>query len=52
MRWLEQKRDQMRQRLKTEPDQVREGYQLRDVRIFPLGLLYLLPYNLVKDGGR
>jgi hypothetical protein len=48
LEWLRRKRDDLRDRQKTEPGRVREAYQLKEVRVFPLGLLYLLPESLVK----
>ncbi len=48
MEWLGHKLDDLKQRRKTEPDRVRRSYDLRSVRVFPLGLLYLLPRKLVR----
>lgn len=45
--WLERKLKQLRERRDTEPQKVRESYQLKSVRVFPLAVLYLLPRNLL-----
>lgn len=48
LKWLKQKQDDLRKRRKTEPERVRQGYELRDIRVFPMALLYLLPERTVK----
>jgi len=45
--WLERKLAQLRERRDTEPQKVRESYQLKSVRVFPLAVLYLLPRKLL-----
>jgi hypothetical protein len=45
--WLERKRDHLRERLAVEPERIQQRYTLRSVRLFPVGLLYLLPEGLV-----
>jgi len=45
--WLERKLKQLRERRDTEPQRVRESYQLKSVRVFPLAVLYLLPRKLL-----
>jgi ERCC4-related helicase len=52
MKWLQQKLTQLQERKKIEPDRIRQGYQLKTVRIFPLAVLYLLPENMLNEGGR
>lgn len=47
-RWLERKLVDLQERLKTEPQNAHERYRLRSVRVFPLGLLYLLPDRLIE----
>jgi exonuclease VII large subunit len=47
MRWLERKLEDLQTRKKEEPEIARQRYDLRSVRVFPLGLLYLLPESLV-----
>jgi hypothetical protein len=49
MRWLERKLADLQARRKDEPTAARRRYELRNVRVFPLGLLYLLPESLVND---
>lgn len=50
LRWLERELADLQERLKTEPQLTRDRYQLRSIRVFPLGLLYLLPESLVSNG--
>ncbi len=49
LEWLERKRKELRDRLKSEPQQVEDAFKLRSVRVFPLGLLYLLPASFMKE---
>jgi len=49
MEWLRRKLDDLRQRRDSEPERVRRTYQLRDVRVFPLAMLYLLPQRLLNE---
>lgn len=51
LKWLRQKLDQLQERRTTEPERLRQEYELRSVRIFPLGVLYLLPESLLREGG-
>ncbi|MBN1888254.1 MAG: DISARM system SNF2-like helicase DrmD, partial [Thermoflexales bacterium] len=46
--WLERKLDYLRERLDSEPERIKQRYTLRSVRVFPMGLLYMLPQKLVK----
>ncbi len=46
--WLERRRDQLRSDRQTEPDAAARRFALRSVRIFPAGLLYVLPETLVE----
>jgi hypothetical protein len=46
--WLERKLSHLRERLEVEPERIKQRYSLRSVRIFPLGLLYLLPQSLIR----
>lgn len=48
MRWLERKQADLQKRLKTEPANTRQRYQIRNIHTFPLGLLYLLPESLTR----
>jgi hypothetical protein len=48
LKWLQQKQVALQNRLKTEPQRIQTGYDIRDIRIFPIGLLYLLPEHIVK----
>lgn len=47
--WLRRKLDHLRGELESEPERIRERYTLRTIRVFPLGLLYLLPQRMVKS---
>lgn len=49
--WLRHRLDQLKGNRQTRPQAARDRYELKSVRIFPLGLLYLLPTSLVKEGG-
>jgi hypothetical protein len=44
--WLERKRDHLRERLAAEPERIHQRYTLRSVRLFPVGVLYLLPEGM------
>ncbi len=44
---LQRKLADLRERRDSEPQKVRESYQLKSVRIFPLAVLYLLPRKLL-----
>lgn len=46
--WLRRKLDHLREELDSEPERIQQRYALRAVRVFPLGLLYLLPQRLTK----
>ena len=46
--WLERKLAHLRERLEIEPERIKQRYSLRSVRVFPLGLLYLLPQSLTR----
>ncbi|HEY3397839.1 MAG TPA: DISARM system SNF2-like helicase DrmD [Armatimonadota bacterium] len=53
LHWLERRRDTLQQDRETQPGNARERFTLKSLRIFPLGLLYLLPDSLLaEDGGR
>lgn len=45
--WLERKLAHLAERLEIEPERIKQRYSLRSVRVFPLGLLYLLPRSLI-----
>ncbi|MEN6547564.1 MAG: DISARM system SNF2-like helicase DrmD [Armatimonadia bacterium] len=51
LRWLEMRRDDLRERREKAPAAAAARYDLNNVRVFPLGLLYLLPQSLVEGGG-
>ena len=43
IKWLEKKFDQHKKDLELEPKRALEKYEISSIRIFPLGLAYLLP---------
>ncbi|MFW6097418.1 MAG: DISARM system SNF2-like helicase DrmD [Chloroflexota bacterium] len=46
--WLRRKLTHLRDESAAEPARIKQRYALRNVRVFPLGLLYLLPERLVS----
>jgi hypothetical protein len=50
LRWLEMRQDDLRERREKAPQAAAARYDLKNVRVFPLGLLYLLPQSLVEGG--
>ena len=52
LKWLEIRRDDLRGRREEAPAAAAQRYDLKSVRVFPLGLLYLLPQSLVEGGGQ
>lgn len=52
LRWLEIRRDDLRDRRQKAPQAAAARYDLKNVRVFPLGLLYLFPQSLVERGTR
>jgi DNA repair exonuclease SbcCD ATPase subunit len=48
MAWLKRKLDDLKDRRKEEPKSVKMRYKIRESRIFPLALLYMIPKKLVK----
>ncbi len=52
IRWFEQRLDQLERDRAERPKAVRQRYRLKQLRIFPTGLLYLLPQSLVDERGR
>jgi len=49
--WLERKLEDLQKKMETEPARVKRKYRSKSVRMFPLGLLYLLPRQLISEGG-
>ena len=50
LRWLRKKKIELTERLRTEPEWIKTKFDLsKEIRIFPLGILYLLPENLLKE---
>ncbi len=47
--WLRRREEQLQRDRETEPDAARERYKLKSLRIFPLGIMYLLPDSLVAE---
>ena len=41
--WLQRKREHLLTERAAEPERIKQRYALRGVRVFPLGVLYLLP---------
>lgn len=51
--WLEKKLEDLKGRLESEPEKVKKKYALKSVRVFPMGLLYLIPDTMLsEEGGR
>ncbi|MGD9496845.1 MAG: DISARM system SNF2-like helicase DrmD [Armatimonadota bacterium] len=48
LRWLERRREQLRSNRATEPEAAARRFALRSVRVFPAGLLYVLPESLIE----
>lgn len=48
LRWLERRREQLQSDRATEPEAAARHFALRSVRIFPAGLLYVLPDSLIE----
>ena len=51
VRWWERRLQQLQDERETEPDRAAKRYELRSLRVFPLGVLYLLPESLLRGGG-
>lgn len=49
LRWFEHKLTELKNDLEREPQLIAERLTLKSVRVFPIGLLYLLPERLVKE---
>jgi SNF2 family DNA or RNA helicase len=50
--WLQKKLEDLKGRLESEPKKVEEKYALKSVRVFPMGLLYLIPDSMLEKGGK
>lgn len=48
LNWIERRREQLHANRATEPEAAARRFALRSVRIFPAGLLYVLPETLVE----
>jgi gas vesicle protein len=49
LRWLRKRKSELEEQLYSEPERIKAKLELsRDIRIFPLGVLYLLPENILK----
>lgn len=46
--WLERRLDQLQRDRTSEPEAAAKRFALRSVRIFPAGLLYILPESLIE----
>ena len=46
LHWLEERRKKLKEDVKSEPERVKSMLELRQVRVFPLGILYLIPATL------
>jgi hypothetical protein len=49
IQWFRERKKQLEQDLQTEPRLMKERLKLRSLRLFPLGLLYLLPEAVVEN---
>lgn len=47
IRFLEQRLEQLRQDRRERPGEVKQRFELKQLRVFPIGLLYLIPRSLV-----
>lgn len=45
--WLQRKREHLLTERAAEPERIKQRYALRGVRVFPLGVLYLLPESVL-----
>jgi len=50
IRWLERKLEDLKKKIDSEPQRVKRKYRAKSVRVFPLGILYLLPNKLISEG--
>lgn len=49
LRGLRKRKSELEEQLYSEPERIKAKLELsRDIRIFPLGVLYLLPENILK----
>ncbi len=46
--WLERRLATLQDSRTTEPDAAAKRFALRSVRIFPAGILYILPQSLIE----
>ncbi len=51
IRWYNQRLDQLETDRRERPAAVREQFSLKQLRVFPIGMLYLLPDSLVAERG-
>jgi superfamily II DNA or RNA helicase len=52
IRWYNQRLDQLETDREERPAAVREQFSLKQLRVFPIGMLYLLPDSLVAERGQ
>ena len=48
IRWLQRRKDELKIQFKERPNQIKAQYQIKGTHIYPLGLLYIIPQNLVN----
>ena len=48
-RWLEIRLEDLKERRTTEPDEIKEQYNIKDVRSFFLSLVLYIPSKMVKE---
>ena len=50
LKWLRRRKLELEEQLYIEPQKINKKFDLsKEIRIFPLGILYLLPDNLLKE---
>ena len=50
IKWLGKRKTDLEEQLHTEPERIKTKFELtKEIRIFPLGVLYLLPENILKE---
>lgn len=47
IRWLEKRKEQLKTELTERPEQIKAQYKIKQTRIYPLGLLYVIPEAMV-----
>ncbi|MEQ8191818.1 MAG: DISARM system SNF2-like helicase DrmD, partial [Candidatus Eremiobacterota bacterium] len=47
IRWLKRRKEQLERDMEEEPKTIKKRYSIKSFRIFPLGIFYIIPDNLI-----